>query len=52
MGLGDCALPWGLAIVGWGALSFALAKNITTASALRKGLGAAYKEQLKKWRNQ
>jgi hypothetical protein len=47
----SCAFAWGLAIVGWGSLSFALAHNITTASALKKGLGAAYKEKLKEWRN-
>lgn len=43
---------WIVAGLGWGCLAFSLAHNITTASALRKGLGDAYKEQLKKWRNQ
>lgn len=46
----DCMIPWGLAIVGWGALSYALAHNITTGRALRKGLGDAWKQKLAEWK--
>ena len=37
-------------LISLGVLAFALSHNITTAAALRKGLGDAYKAKLAEWR--
>jgi hypothetical protein len=41
-----------LFLISLGILSFTLARNITTGKALALGLGAAWKDQLAKWKAQ